>query len=77
MDTRPKFRSKLGKEILPTADVGLLTAEKLTAFYRPKYAAFFAVNSFHFSGRSSSAKMAETGQTGTQAPQSIHSTGSM
>src|SRR5215471_9960330 len=31
----------------------------------------------HFSGRSSSAKIAETGQTGTQAPQSMHSTGSM
>ena len=30
-----------------------------------------------FSGRSSSAKMAETGQTGTQAPQSMHSTGSI
>jgi len=45
--------------------------------YRPKYAAFLAVNSFHFSGRSSSAKTAETGHTGTHAPQSIHSTGSM
>src|SRR5579859_2403270 len=44
---------------------------------RPKNAAFFAVNSVHFSGRSSSAKIAETGQTGTQAPQSMHSTGSM
>src|SRR5215831_6155597 len=31
----------------------------------------------HFSGRSSSAKIAETGQTGTQAPQPMHSTGSM
>ena len=28
-------------------------------------------------GRSSSAKIAETGQTGTQAPQSMHSMGSM
>src|SRR5208282_4841320 len=45
--------------------------------YRPKYAAFFAVNSFHFSGRSSSAKMADTGHTGTHAPQSMHSTGSI
>ena len=33
--------------------------------------------SFHFSGRSSSAKIAATGQTGTQAPQSMHSMGSM
>jgi hypothetical protein len=31
----------------------------------------------HFSGRSSCAKMADTGQAGTQAPQSMHSTGSM
>src|SRR5688500_19784752 len=45
--------------------------------YRPKMAAFFGVKESHFSGRSSSAKIAETGQTGTQAPQSIHSTGSM
>src|ERR1700686_5004080 len=46
-------------------------------FYRPKYFAFRSVYSFHFSGRSSSAKMAETGHTGTQAPQSMHSTGSI
>src|ERR1700676_4154443 len=31
----------------------------------------------HFSGRSSKAKIAVTGQTGTQAPQSMHSTGLM
>src|SRR6266849_5999007 len=31
----------------------------------------------HFSGRSSRAKMAVTGQTGTQAPQSMHSVGLM
>jgi NAD-dependent dihydropyrimidine dehydrogenase PreA subunit len=30
------------------------------------------IECFHFSGRSSSAKIAETGQTGTQAPQSMH-----
>src|SRR5262252_126428 len=45
--------------------------------YRPKYFAFRSVNAFHFSGRSSSAKIADTGQTGTHAPQSMHSTGSM
>src|SRR5579859_4748396 len=45
--------------------------------YRPKYLAFLSAYSFHFSGRSSSAKIAETGQTGTHAPQSMHSTGSM
>src|SRR5712675_359301 len=49
---------------------------------RPGYFPCFAYQSaligvklFHFSGRSSSAKIAVTGQTGTQAPQSIHSVG--
>src|SRR5712664_1740381 len=49
---------------------------------RPGYFPFFAYQSalmgvklFHFSGRSSSAKMAVTGHTGTHAPQSIHSVG--
>src|SRR6185369_12041173 len=32
---------------------------------------------FHFSGVSSSAKIASTGQAGTQAPQSMHSSGWM
>jgi hypothetical protein len=41
------------------------------------HSAFIAVNFCHFSGRSSSAKIAVTGQTGTQAPQSMHSTGLM
>src|SRR5437879_12657908 len=39
--------------------------------------ALIGVKLFHFSGRSSSAKMAVTGQTGTQAPQSMHSVGWM
>ena len=37
--------------------------------------ALIGVKWAHFSGRSSSAKIAVTGQTGTQAPQSMHSTG--
>src|SRR6266699_4152678 len=51
---------------------------------RPTYFPCFAYQSaligvklFHFSGRSSSAKIAVTGQTGTQAPQSMHSVGWM
>src|SRR5229473_3681811 len=39
--------------------------------------ALTGVKLFHFSGRSSSAKIAVTGQTGTQAPQSMHSVGWM
>src|SRR6185295_15067864 len=50
---------------------------RLASAYRPKYFALRSVNDAHFSGRSSSAKMADTGHTGTQAPQSMHSTGSM
>src|SRR3989337_4483663 len=36
-----------------------------------------SVYSFHWSGTSSSAKIAVTGHTGSQAPQSMHSSGSM
>jgi hypothetical protein len=39
--------------------------------------ALIGVKLAHFSGKSSSAKIAVTGQTGTQAPQSMHSTGLM
>src|SRR6202011_3733781 len=42
--------------------------------YQP---ALMGVKFCHFSGRSSRAKIAVTGQTGTHAPQSIHSTGWM
>src|ERR1700674_5030073 len=64
-------------------NLGLIARSKRAArsskhtFYRPKYFAFRSVYSFHFSGRSSSAKIAETGHTGTHAPQSMHSTGSI
>src|ERR1700730_12633065 len=39
--------------------------------------ALIGVKLAHFSGKSSNAKIAVTGQTGTQAPQSMHSTGLM
>jgi hypothetical protein len=39
--------------------------------------ALIGVKLAHFSGKSSSAKIAVTGHTGTHAPQSIHSTGLM
>src|SRR6266481_1696976 len=48
------------------------------AGYFPCFAyqsALMGVKLFHFSGRSSSAKIAVTGQTGTHAPQSMHSVG--
>src|SRR6266487_3821627 len=57
---------------------------RLVRAKRPSYFPCFAYQSaltgvklFHFSGRSSSAKIAVTGQTGTQAPQSMHSVGWM
>src|SRR5271157_6234505 len=62
-------------KILPGVVCSKLAARSL--IYRPKYFALRSVYSFHFSGRSSSAKMADTGHTGTQAPQSMHSTGSI
>jgi hypothetical protein len=37
--------------------------------------ALIGVKLAHFSGKSSNAKIAVTGQTGTHAPQSMHSTG--
>jgi hypothetical protein len=39
--------------------------------------ALIGVKLAHFSGKSSKAKIAVTGQTGTHAPQSMHSTGLM
>jgi len=63
---------------MKNAQLERLRVQKLwSSFYRPKYLAFLSAYSFHFSGRSSSAKMADTGHTGTHAPQSMHSTGSM
>src|SRR5450432_3484427 len=44
-------------------------------YFLSYHAEFLAENSCHFSGRSSRAKIAVTGQTGTHAPQSMHSTG--
>src|SRR5579862_9285142 len=41
------------------------------------HSALIGVKFVHFSGKSSRAKMAVTGQTGTHAPQSMHSTGLM
>src|ERR1700676_3931804 len=67
----------LKKEKRASTDIGRAPDPNGEPDYRPKYLAFRSVKLFHFSGRSSSAKIADTGQTGTQAPQSMHSTGSM
>src|SRR5262249_3434794 len=40
-------------------------------------AALIFTNGSHFSGRASSGKIASTGHSGSQAPQSMHSSGSM
>jgi hypothetical protein len=39
--------------------------------------ALISAKLFHCCGRSSMGKIADTGQTGTQAPQSMHSSGLM
>src|SRR5580698_5119905 len=44
-------------------------------YFFVKYSAFTGVKLCHFSGKSSKAKIAVTGQTGTHAPQSMHSAG--
>jgi hypothetical protein len=68
--SKSKRRASMDKRRAPSRERGIPN-------YRPKYLAFRSVKAFHFSGRSSSAKIADTGHTGTQAPQSMHSTGSM
>src|SRR3990167_4902465 len=56
-------------------------AQSFRAGSRPSFptkkSAFLGVNSLHFSGSSSSWKIASTGQGSTQAPQSMHSSGCM
>src|SRR5579859_649889 len=53
-------------------------AKRIVYFPRLAYqSALTGVKLAHFSGKSSNAKMAVTGQTGTQAPQSMHSVGWM
>src|ERR1700757_1884107 len=47
------------------------------AYFLAYQSEFNAVNDCHFSGKSSRAKIAVTGHTGTHAPQSMHSTGLM
>src|SRR5580692_2558746 len=55
-----------------------LTSRARTSYFLLAYqSALMGVKLFHFSGKSSRAKMAVTGQTGTQAPQSMHSVGWM
>src|SRR5437667_7320057 len=64
------------RSVPPKIAEGLL--EPIRTGYFPCFAyqsALIGVKLFHFSGRSSSAKIAVTGQTGTHAPQSMHSVG--
>src|SRR5437879_11161372 len=71
-----------GAEKSGTRSVPPKTARTFARPRTPRYFPCFAYQSaligvklFHFSGRSSSAKIAVTGQTGTHAPQSMHSVG--
>src|SRR5688572_32333159 len=52
-------------------------ADRTRGDYFLKKRALIRVNSAHCSGRSSSKKMASTGQTSAQTPQSMHSSGLM
>jgi hypothetical protein len=56
---------------------GFVVSIESAGYFFAYQSEFNAVNDCHFSGRSSSAKMAVTGHTGTHAPQSMHSAGLM
>jgi hypothetical protein len=60
----------------PSNTISLFSAGFDQAFFVYQ-SALIGVKWAHFSGKSSNAKMAVTGQTGTHAPQSMHSTGLM
>jgi hypothetical protein len=68
----------------PRWDAAPKPSDRISMFLTRLNQAFFVYQSAligvkcaHFSGKSSNAKMAVTGQTGTHAPQSMHSTGLM
>src|ERR1700687_4326840 len=54
-----------------------VSSPKESSYFLTYHSALMGVQLCHFSGRSSRAKIAVTGQTGTQAPQSMHSVGLM
>src|SRR6516162_8063938 len=80
---RPRiFRASHKRYLVGTRrapETGALEFQKTTAatYFFAYQSVFIAAKFCHFSGRSSRAKIAVTGQTGTQAPQSMHSTGLM
>jgi hypothetical protein len=54
-----------------------LNPKTTSRYFFVKYSTFTGVKLCHFSGKSSNAKIAVTGHTGTHAPQSMHSAGLM
>src|ERR1700720_4739721 len=76
-------RTGVGDELVLSLDAPYVPQGKLTrapacngcCYFLAYQSALTGVKLCHFSGRSSRAKMAVTGQTGTQAPQSMHSVG--
>src|SRR5213594_2811162 len=61
----------------PGSPASVLVVQGLTPGLSTKNCLFSAMKCFHCSGVSSSTKIAFTGHTGSQAPQSIHSSGWM
>ena len=58
-------------------DLGCSARRRSPVTVSENHSALTAANCFHSPGRSSSEKIAVTGQTGTQASQSTHSSGWM
>src|SRR5262249_26990210 len=73
----PEWKQKRGETAWPRRILGIEEVTALAQAFFVYQSALIWVKLAHFSGRSSNAKMAVTGQTGTHAPQSIHSTGLM
>src|SRR5438067_13414382 len=71
--TRPSkaIKIKTARNCVPCLTLSL----ESTAYFFAYQSEFNAVNDPHFSGKSSNAKIAVTGHTGTHAPQSMHSVG--
>src|SRR4029077_14185077 len=64
----PRVRRINSTSAIPNEPSDTARCRRVCRYFLPLYqSALVAVNPFHFSGRSSSAKIAVTGQTGTQA----------
>jgi hypothetical protein len=71
-----KVHSRLKPAVSQAGRLPKPAASPVIHFLLKKFA-FLEMNPCHFAGTSGSKKIADTGQTGSQAPQSVHVAGSM